>query len=368
MRNRHRPLDSSLMSDVPGWTLGHSAEPAILPLHRRPPLPQFRQLRQSPSRVPLSSAALVAVLVHTAAIFFLWPTFELASEETSQSVSPQQSFAVEFTPSSDSSQPHETPPESTAVPELQHFQSIALERADALEDTLIRALSQQVATAAVHRQQLTSFETVNTRMGEELTTLTEEKTDLSTQLAEERQRGLILEQQVQEAQRAKAVELAGMKGTYDRLVAALQGEISQKEIALHQAKERLTVTILDRVLFPSGQAALTPEGEQIIAKVATVLAKIGDRHILIEGHTDNVPIRAPLSTRFPTNWELSTARATEVVKYLVAQGKLSARHLSAVGRADTAPVANNSSEEGRRENRRIEIIVLPPEDAAARFS
>jgi chemotaxis protein MotB len=304
------------------------------------------------------------MLVHTVAIFFLWPTFELASEDTS----PQQSFAVELTPNSESPQPYETPPESTTVPGLQHFQSTALERADALEDTLTQVLSQQAATAAIQQQHVTSLETANTRMSGELATLTEEKTDLSTQLAEERQRGLILEQQVQEAQHAKAVELAGMKGTYDRLVVALQGEISQKEIALHQAKERLTVTILDRVLFPSGQAALTSEGERIIAKVATVLAKIGDRRIIIEGHTDNVPIRAPLSTRFPTNWELSTARATEVVKYLLAQGKLNARQLSAVGRADTAPVANNSSEEGRRENRRIEIIVLPPEDASARFS
>src|SRR5262249_60502135 len=130
-----------------------------------------------------------------------------------------------------------------------------------------------------------------------------------------------------------------------------KGEISQKEIALHRAKEKLTVTIVDRVLFPSGQATLTPEGRHIIEKVGAVLARVSDRRILIEGHTDNVPIGETLKTVFPSNWELSAARATEVGKYLIAQSKLPANHLKAVGRADTAPVASNTSQGGRMQNR-----------------
>src|SRR5206468_3016136 len=82
--------------------------------------------------------------------------------------------------------------------------------------------------------------------------------DLSTQLASERQRSTELDQQLQATRQEKEAALSAVKGTYDRLVAALKGEISQKDIALHQAKERLVVTILDRVLFPSGQATLTP--------------------------------------------------------------------------------------------------------------
>lgn len=159
-----------------------------------------------------------------------------------------------------------------------------------------------------------------------------------------------------------------MKGAYDRLVASLQTEISQKEIALHQAKEQLTVTSLDRILFPSGQATLTPEGEQVIENVGAVLVKIEGWRILIEGHTDNVPIGAVLSARFPTNWELSAARATEVVKYLVTHAQLSASQLSAVGRADTAPVADNTTEDERKLNRRIKIIVLPQEQQAMGLS
>jgi chemotaxis protein MotB len=99
-----------------------------------------------------------------------------------------------------------------------------------------------------------------------------------------------------------------------------------------------------------------------LEKVGTILGKIPEQRILIEGHTDNIPISPGLSARFPTNWELSTARATEVVKYLITQGQLPAQRLSAVGRADTAPVATNATDEGRALNRRIEIILLPPED------
>lgn len=368
MRIHRRPLGSVLMSRASDWTLGNAEEPALLPSHARRPLPRRPLLLQTPSRVPFSFAAFLAVLVHTGVLFPVWQSPEPSPEKISQKVDIQRNFAVELAPSSVPSHNQESAIDKRAAENLQHFHSTALERADTIEQTLTRALSQQAHTAVMHEQQLTSLEAATARMSGNLAALTKENTTLSVQLAEERQRNLTLAYQVREAERAKAAELAGVKGTYDRMVAALQGEISQKEIALHQAKEQLTVTILDRVLFPSGQVALTPEGVRIIAKVATVLAKIGDRRIMIEGHTDNVPIRAPLSTRFPTNWELSTARATEVVKHLLSQGKLGASQLSAVGRADTAPVASNMAEEGRRLNRRIEIIVLPPEDASSRFS
>jgi chemotaxis protein MotB len=251
---------------------------------------------------------------------------------------------------------------------LQEFHASALERTTALEERLSGALTQQAETEAAHQQQLASLEATNTVMNDQVETLTGEKADLSAQLANERQRREDLERQLQEQTRAREAEISGVTGAYDRLVAELQGEISQKEIALHRVKEKLTVSIVDRVLFPSGQATLTPDGRRIIEKVGVVLAKVSDRGILIEGHTDNVPIGGTLRTLFPSNWELSTARATEVVKYLIAQGKLPANRLSAVGRADTAPVADNDSEAGRMQNRRIEIILLPPEDQPSGLS
>ena len=84
-----------------------------------------------------------------------------------------------------------------------------------------------------------------------------------------------------------------------------------------------------------------------------------DKQIRIEGHTDNVPITGKLKSRYKTNWELSTARATTVVRYLIDTGGVGKQHLSAVGHADTRPVASNETDEGRSANRRIEITLYP---------
>ncbi len=151
-----------------------------------------------------------------------------------------------------------------------------------------------------------------------------------------------------------------MSADYNELVSALQSEIADKVIALRQAQERLTVTIMDRVLFPSGQATLTAEGRRTIARVGTVLARMGERGILVEGHTDDVPIGAALRERFASNWELSSARATEVVRFLSGEAGVPASRLRATGRADTDPAASNATDEGRQKNRRIQIILLPP--------
>ena len=275
---------------------------------------------------------------------------------------------IELTPEVDSAPDPVERTDKAELQTLQEFHSSALEQTAMLEQTLTSALSQQAEVEAARQQQLAALEAARTNLSEQVEAMSEEKVDLSTQLASERQRSAELDQQLQATRQEKEAALSEVKGTYDRLVAALKGEISQKDIALHQAKERLVVTILDRVLFPSGQATLTPEGQRVINKVAAVLAKVHDRRILIEGHTDNVPIGPTLSSRFPTNWELSTARATEVVKYLLSQAQLPPDRLSAVGRADTAPVARNDSEEGRLQNRRIEIILLPPEGQSGSIS
>ena len=93
--------------------------------------------------------------------------------------------------------------------------------------------------------------------------------------------------------------------------------------------------------------------------IADVLNKITDKQIRIEGHTDNVPISSKLQDRFKTNWELSTARATTVVRYLIDHGGVDRQYLSAVGYADTHPLASNDTEEGRSSNRRIDIVLYP---------
>jgi len=110
------------------------------------------------------------------------------------------------------------------------------------------------------------------------------------------------------------------------------------------------------ILFASGKADLSKDGSATLAEVAGILKEFGDRKFLIAGHTDNVPL--PHHGRFKDNWELSTARALTVARYLVAQG-VTSQSLGAAGYAEYDPVADNSSEQGKQDNRRIEIVVVP---------
>ncbi len=158
---------------------------------------------------------------------------------------------------------------------------------------------------------------------------------------------------------AKEEDITRLTRTQEELSKSLQDEISKGNITIQQVRDRLTINMVDRVLFDSGQAQVKPAGVKVLKQVSDILKTVTDKQIRIEGHTDNVPISSKLQGHFKTNWELSTARATTVVRYLIDQGSVNRRHLSAVGYADTQPRASNDSEEGRSSNRRIEIVLYP---------
>ncbi|HEV8716280.1 MAG TPA: flagellar motor protein MotB [Candidatus Binatia bacterium] len=353
-------IDRKSVPSTDGWQLGNDFDSAVGRSYRRSS-PAVTTILPSHSHFSLVCTLGLSLFLH-AALFCATLPAHLTTPPAPQLT------LVELAPEPEDASPAADQGENADFQALRGFHAAALERAAALEERLTSALTQQAETEAARQQQLVSLEAAHTTLSGRIETLTAEKADLSAQLADERQHIAGLERQLREKIQAKEAEISGVKGAYDRLVAELQGEISQKEIALHRVKEKLTVTIVDRVLFPSGQATLTPEGRRIIEKVGAILAKVSDRRILIEGHTDNVPIGGTLRALFPTNWELSTARATEVVKYLITQSKLPANRLSAVGRADTAPIASNAGEAGRMQNRRIEIILQPPEDQPSGLS
>ena len=119
----------------------------------------------------------------------------------------------------------------------------------------------------------------------------------------------------------------------------------------------MTVNILDRVLFDSGEAELKPDGAAVLRKIAAILVEHPNLKVHVIGHTDNVPIAKSLQKIFPSNWELSAARATTVVRYLQDVG-IPPQRLIASGRADYAPIASNDSADGRKKNRRIEITLI----------
>jgi chemotaxis protein MotB len=126
------------------------------------------------------------------------------------------------------------------------------------------------------------------------------------------------------------------------------------EVKLEINERGLLIRFLENVLFDSGKDNLKPQAMVIIDKVSVIL-KETNRKILVEGHTDNVPIR---TSKFPSNWELSTTRAVNVVKYMIDRNGIAAVRLSAAGYADQHPISENSSIEGRKNNRRVDMVIL----------
>ena len=161
----------------------------------------------------------------------------------------------------------------------------------------------------------------------------------------------------QKAQKAEQLEKATQ--TYQDLTKKLEKEIQEGKVQITEMKNRLTMTMVDKILFPSGSAEVSKEGKGVLDKVISILKDVKDKRIQIEGHTDNVKIVSSLKKRFPTNWELSTARATGVVRYLQEKGGIDPTLLSATGYSEYQPVASNDTDEGKQKNRRIEIVLLP---------
>lgn len=183
---------------------------------------------------------------------------------------------------------------------------------------------------------------------QKLTALEDERTRLSTE-----------REQLQQAVAEKDAELARLKATYEDIEQKLKAEISDGEIRLSQAEGRIQVDLVDKILFDSGEASLSPRGAEVLARLGTVLAKVENRSILVSGHTDDAPPSQRLAATYPTNWELSVARAVNVVRFLSEKASVPQSRLVAAGHADTKPVASNSTPKGRARNRRIEILLIP---------
>jgi len=145
--------------------------------------------------------------------------------------------------------------------------------------------------------------------------------------------------------------------TEEELNQQLQAEIRADQVKIQQLQDRLKVIMLNEILFPEGGWELDQKGRQTLDKIVPVLKNLQGKRIEVNGYTDNVPIGPELKRRFPSNWELSTARATEVVRYLIHKG-VNPTLLSATGYGEEQPVASNSTPEGRRLNRRIEVVLL----------
>ena len=166
----------------------------------------------------------------------------------------------------------------------------------------------------------------------------------------QRGRAAQLEQAASRLAEEKSV-LEKKSAEYESLSKSLAGEIQSGRIQISELQGKMTVRLAEKVLFPSGSATLAREGKGTLGKVADAFKDLKDRIVRVEGHTDNVPIQ---SAAFPSNWELSAARAIAVVRFLQGAGVDPAK-LAAAGYGEWQPIAANGTSEGRAQNRRIEI-------------
>jgi len=144
---------------------------------------------------------------------------------------------------------------------------------------------------------------------------------------------------------------------YNALVHKLSKEVQKGQLKVRQYQNMLSVDVAEQIFFDSGRAVLKSSGKDVLKTVGEALKSYDKKIIRVAGYTDNVPIAKSMQKVYPTNWELSVARATNVVRYLQEVG-VPPERMVASGRGEYGPIAPNDTPEGRQKNRRIEIMLL----------
>ncbi|HTQ06089.1 MAG TPA: flagellar motor protein MotB [Polyangiaceae bacterium] len=203
------------------------------------------------------------------------------------------------------------------------------------------------------QQQLHDAAARETRLKKDLADAKAQAADLAAK--QEQLSGKLAETQ------AEREKLEGeLKHVQDELSSILEPQINAGNVRITRRGRELVVDVADQVLFDSGQAEVSDAGQKVLAQVAPSLLGLKSFTIEVAGHTDRTRVVNPETReRFPTNWELSTARATNVVRFLEERGKIPGARLEAAGFAEFRPIAGNGTAEDRQKNRRIELILIP---------
>ena len=224
---------------------------------------------------------------------------------------------------------------------------------------IILCLSLLLVFSCVSKNKYVELET---RSNETQAQLEQDKRDLQAQISQLNRENTHLKDTIEALEtdvQQKEKEVSELDKTRMEIEASLKDQIAQKNIKLEEIEGKLKVTFVDKILFDSGSVTIKPEGQEVILKLADSFRDSADKNITVEGHTDNVQIGSVLLDRFPTNWELSAARATAVVRFLEEKGNIAPERLTASGFSYHRGVATNDTPEGRKQNRRIEIILVP---------
>ena len=185
--------------------------------------------------------------------------------------------------------------------------------------------------------------------------LEKEKEALEKMKAEKKRE---LEKRAQELEKRKEA-LEKMRIENERIKEEFQDHVVKSQIEIWEAKKGLVISFIDKVLFDSGKAEIKPQAYPVLEKVAQIIKDYPKRPVLIGGHTDNVPIGPRLKSRYQTNWELSTARAVAILRYLIRKRSLPPEQLAAAGYGKYHPIDSNETAEGRQKNRRVEVVIMP---------
>ncbi len=214
----------------------------------------------------------------------------------------------------------------------------------------------------VLESKLKASEEIGTKFYQELSDLQNQNANLkklNKQLAQNNEK---LQRDVQKQKsvlvlQEKVIQL--LDDTKKTIQSSLKDQIAAKDIEVVESNDQLKMVLVDTILFESGSTKLSEEGKALLSVIAKSIKDYKNQRIVVEGHTDNKPIKSRLKNKFPSNWELSAARASAVVRFLELQGMVDPQRLSAQGYSYYHPVASNQTEQGRRQNRRIEIILSP---------
>jgi chemotaxis protein MotB len=155
----------------------------------------------------------------------------------------------------------------------------------------------------------------------------------------------------------KTKVISDLEDTKKKIEEGLKQQIANQQIRIEEIEGKLKLTFIDKILFNSGSTRINEKGKEILLSFAESIQEDRNHNILVEGHTDNVGVGQALKSKFPSNWELSTSRSSTVVRFLQEKGGIEPERLSAIGYSYFKPVASNDDEEGRSQNRRIEIIL-----------
>jgi chemotaxis protein MotB len=189
-----------------------------------------------------------------------------------------------------------------------------------------------------------------------------ENASLKTQVSELQQVKKDYSDKLTSAKLNSEQEQASFKNELEQLRAELkeklQEQISENQVLLQKVEGLTIITLGEESLFGSGLADLTQSGAQTISTIAEALTDYPGYHMRIEGHTDSKPVSKSLKAKFASNWELSTARATAVVRYMIYGLHVDPLRLSAAGYAQYRPMVDNSTKEGRAANRRIRAVIF----------